>query len=123
VNCGHNPALLFRAKTGKVTRLNSSCTPIGISSEENCDLTSADLAAGDVLVLYTDGVTEAQNDLGEEFGTERLSTLLEHSYSLSAEHLVKRILSSAAGFCDQVGFSDDVNLLWPNTILIGRFDQ
>jgi serine phosphatase RsbU (regulator of sigma subunit) len=111
VNCGHNPALLFRAKTGKVTRLNSSCAPIGISSEENCDLTSADLAAGDVLVLYTDGVTEAQNDLGEEFGTERLSALLAHSYSLSAEHLMKRILSSAAGFCNQVGFSDDVTIV------------
>ncbi len=51
VNCGHNPALLFRAQTGTVTRLNSSCAPIGILAEDPCQLASADLCAGDVLVF------------------------------------------------------------------------
>jgi sigma-B regulation protein RsbU (phosphoserine phosphatase) len=111
VNCGHNPALLFRSDTGKVTRLNSSCAPIGISPEESCELASADLAAGDVLVFYTDGVTEAQNDLGEEFGTERLSALLERGSSLSAESLRSAIFSSVADFCNRVGFADDVTIL------------
>ena len=111
VNCGHNPALLFRSDTGKVTHLNSSCAPIGISPEESCELASADLAAGDVLVLYTDGVTEAQNALGEEFGTERLSALLERSSSLSAESLMSSIFGSVADFCNLVGFSDDVTIL------------
>src|SRR5882757_4141647 len=49
VNCGHNPALRYRAKTDTLTRMNSTCLPIGISSEEICELTSADLIAGDVL--------------------------------------------------------------------------
>jgi serine phosphatase RsbU (regulator of sigma subunit) len=111
VNCGHNPALLFRSDTGKVMRLNSSCAPIGICAEEICELASAGLAAGDVLVLYTDGVTEAQNDLGEEFGTERLSALLERGSSLSAESLMSAIYSSVADFCNQVGFADDVTIL------------
>jgi phosphoserine phosphatase RsbU/P len=111
VNCGHNPALLFRSETGKVTRLNSSCAPIGISSEQICELASAGLAAGDVLVFYTDGVTEAQNDLGEEFGTERLSALLERGSSLSAESLMSAIFSSVADFCNQVGLADDVTIL------------
>jgi sigma-B regulation protein RsbU (phosphoserine phosphatase) len=111
VNCGHNPALLFRSDTSKVTRLNSSCAPIGISPEESCELASADLAAGDVLVFYTDGVTEAQNDLGEEFGTERLSALLERGSSLSAESLMSAIFSSVADFCNRVGFADDVTIL------------
>jgi sigma-B regulation protein RsbU (phosphoserine phosphatase) len=48
VNCGHNPALLFRAQTGALTRLNSSCPPIGISLEETCKPASADLITGDV---------------------------------------------------------------------------
>src|SRR6266849_4824684 len=73
VNCGHNPALLFRAKTDTLTRMNSSCPPIGLSPEEICELASENLLAGDVLVFYTDGVTEAENRLGEEFGMERLS--------------------------------------------------
>ena len=111
VNCGHNPALLFRSETGRVTRLDSSCAPIGISAEEICDLASADLGAGDVLVLYTDGVTEAQNALGEEFGTERLSALLERGFALSAESLMSTIFSSASDFCNQVGFADDVTIL------------
>ena len=111
VNCGHNPALLFRAETGRVTRLNSSCTPIGISSEQNCQLASISLSAGDVLIFYTDGITEAQNRLGQEFGAERLSALLEHGCSLSAESLMKDILSSAADFSSEVGFSDDVTIV------------
>src|SRR5216684_1210726 len=111
VNCGHNPALLFRAKTGKLTRMNSSCPPIGISPEEICELASADLIAGDVLVFYTDGVTEAENPLGEEFGTERLSAVVRRGSSLSAEELVIDIFSSAADFCSEVGFNDDVTIL------------
>jgi sigma-B regulation protein RsbU (phosphoserine phosphatase) len=111
VNCGHNPALLFRAKTGKLTRMNSSCPPIGISPEEICELASADLIAGDVLVFYTDGVTEAENPLGEEFGTERLSAVVRRGSSLSAEDLMIDIFSSAADFCSEVGFNDDVTVL------------
>jgi sigma-B regulation protein RsbU (phosphoserine phosphatase) len=111
VNCGHNPALRFRASTDKVTLMNSSCPPIGLYSEELCDLTSADLAAGDVLVFYTDGVTEAQNPLGEEFGTQRLSEAVRRGSSGSAEGLVSDIIRSAANFCSEAGFSDDVTVV------------
>jgi len=111
VNCGHNPALLFRASTGTLTRLNSSCPPIGLSPEETCELTSADLMAGDVAVFYTDGVTEAENRLGEEFGLERLSAVVRRGSLLSAEELKIEIFKSAANFCGEVGFQDDVTIL------------
>jgi serine phosphatase RsbU (regulator of sigma subunit) len=111
VNCGHNPGLLFRAKTGTVTRMNSSCPPIGIFLDEHCELASACLNAGDVLVFYTDGVTEAKNGFGEEFGTERLSAVVRHGASLSAEGLMNDLFSSAANFCSEVGFHDDVTIL------------
>jgi sigma-B regulation protein RsbU (phosphoserine phosphatase) len=111
VNCGHNPALLFRASTGTLTRMNSSCPPIGLSPEETCELASADLMAGDVAVFYTDGVTEAENRLGEEFGLERLSAVVRRGSSLSAEELKIEIFKSAANFCSEVGFQDDVTIL------------
>jgi sigma-B regulation protein RsbU (phosphoserine phosphatase) len=111
VNCGHNPALLFRARTGALTRLNSSCPPIGISLEETCEPASADLITGDVLVFYTDGITEAQNQLGEEFGAERLSAVVRRGSSLSAEELMIDVFSSAADFCGEAGFNDDVTIL------------
>src|SRR6266849_8448710 len=111
VNCGHNPGLLFRAKTGTLTRLNSSCPPIGLSPEEICELASADLMAGDVAVFYTDGVTEAENLQREEFGMERLSAVIRRDSSLSAESLMNNIFQSAEDFCQEVGFNDDATLL------------
>ncbi len=111
VNCGHNPALLFRAKTDTVTCMDSSCPPIGMFSERPCELTSADLIAGDVMVFYTDGVTEAQNQLGEEFGMERLTAVVRRGSSMSAEDLMNDIFRSAANFCSEAGFHDDVTIL------------
>jgi serine phosphatase RsbU (regulator of sigma subunit) len=111
VNCGHNPALLFRAKTGTLSRLDSSCPPIGLSPDELCQLASDDLVAGDTLVFYTDGVTEAENPLGEEFGMERLSAVLRAGSSLSAEELTTNIFNSAANFSGDVGFHDDVTIV------------
>src|SRR5437016_1875620 len=111
VNCGHNPALLFRAKTGALRRMDSSCPPIGLSLDEICELAAADLIGGDVLVFYTDGVTEAENRLGEEFGLERLSTVVRDGSSLSAEGLTVNIFNSAADFCGDVGFHDDVTIV------------
>src|SRR5258707_9312510 len=118
VNCGHNPALLFRAQTGTLTRMNSSCPPIGLSPDEICDLASADLIAGDVLIFYTDGITEAENQLAEEFGMERLSAVVRGGSSLSADGLMTNIFSSPAEFCGGVAFNDDVTIL----VVKGDFD-
>jgi len=111
INCGHNPALLFRAMTHDVIPMNSSCFPIGMFESEACAISSANLSAGDILVLYTDGVTEAENSLGEEFGLERLSTLIRRGHTLSADGLINHILESVTDFSKGVGFADDVTLL------------
>ena len=110
VNCGHNPALLFRANTDTLSLMNSSCPPIGVSPEEICELASADLSPGDVVVFYTDGVTEAENRFGEEFGMLRLSAIVRRGSSLSAEDLMVDIYNSAANFCGD-NFNDDVTIL------------
>jgi sigma-B regulation protein RsbU (phosphoserine phosphatase) len=110
VNCGHNPALLFRANTGALSLMNSSCPPIGLSPEEICELASEDLMAGDVLVFYTDGVTEAENQRGEEFGMERLSAVVLRGSSLPAEDLMTNIYNAAADFCGD-DFNDDMTIL------------
>src|SRR5229473_1492848 len=111
VNCGHNPALLLQAKTHDVVPMNSSCFPVGMFDSVGCEINRADLAAGDILVLYTDGITEAENPQGEEFGMERLSALIQSSYMLSADGLMNNILETATDFCREVGFNDDVTIL------------
>jgi len=111
VNCGHNPALLFQAKTRDVAPMNSSCFPIGMFGSLACSIKPATLDAGDVLVLYTDGVTEAENSLGEEFGMERLSSLIRRGHKLPADELLKHILKSVTQFSQEVGFEDDATIL------------
>jgi serine phosphatase RsbU (regulator of sigma subunit) len=111
VNCGHNPALLFRAKTREVIPMNSSCFPLGMFESVTCEIKRADVAAGDLLVLYTDGITEAENSQGEQFGMGRLSAVIRRDSSLSAEELMDSILQSAEDFCHGVGFNDDATVL------------
>ena len=111
VNCGHNPALLFQAKTQDVVPMNSSCFPIGMFDSVACSINPASLTGGDILVLYTDGVTEAENSLGEEFGMERLSTLIRLGHALSADELMNHILESVTDFSRDVGFDDDATIL------------
>src|SRR6266702_2669523 len=71
INCGHLPALVLR-RDGTVERLHSTCTVLGLFKELECSISECQLFPGDLLVLYTDGVTEACNDAGEEFGERRL---------------------------------------------------
>lgn len=121
VNCGHNPALLFRARTGTVAVLDSSCPPIGMAAQEHCQLISVGLDPGDVLLFYTDGVTEARNGLDEEFGTERLSAALKSDASLSAERLMTTIFSEVENFCRHFGFKDDATILVVKCTFDGSF--
>jgi serine phosphatase RsbU (regulator of sigma subunit) len=111
VNCGHNPALLFRANSRDVVPMNSSCFPLGMFDSVSCEINRASLAAGDILVLYTDGITEAENSQEEEFGMERLSAVIRRDSSLSAEKLMDSIFQSANDFCEGLGFTDDATVL------------
>ena len=116
VNCGHNPALLFQKKTHDVAPMNSSCFPIGMFDSFACAINPAHLSAGDILVLYTDGVTEAENLQGEEFGMERLSELIRRGHAMSADALMNHILETVTDFSRDVGFTDDA------TILVAKFN-
>ena len=78
VNCGHLSGLLVRGD-GKVDRLASTSMLLGLFREWNCSICEQQLSSGDVLVLYTDGITEASNERGEEFGEQCLvESLLQH---------------------------------------------
>src|SRR5438552_388542 len=65
-NCGHLPALLFR-RDGTIEKLDSTCTVLGLFKEWDCSIIELGLFSGDMLALYTDGITESFNQAGEEF--------------------------------------------------------
>jgi serine phosphatase RsbU (regulator of sigma subunit)/biotin operon repressor len=108
-NCGHLPALLLR-HDGSMERLRSTCTVVGLFSDWKCETTETCLLPGDTLALYTDGVTEACNDQGEEFGEERLAEALHCHRHLSADGLLTAIVDEVQRFSPQEQ-QDDITLI------------
>src|SRR5260221_12844799 len=77
-NCGHLPALILRVD-GSVIRLDATATVLGIFRKWECEVGECQLAPGDMLALYTDGITESFDTDGDEFGESRLvDSLLRH---------------------------------------------
>jgi phosphoserine phosphatase RsbU/P len=79
--------------------------------QERCEVNCLDIGSGDMLVLYTDGVTEAENRSGVEFGLERLTAVAQSSSSLPAERLMHVIFQEVVDFCQDASFRDDVTIL------------
>jgi len=97
VNCGHVPPFLRRA-AGDIERLEPTATMIGAFREWRCAESNVSLARGDRLVIYSDGVTEAGIDTGEEFGEDRLIRLLGRRPEESAESLVQSMVDEVVSF-------------------------
>jgi phosphoserine phosphatase RsbU/P len=107
-NAGHNAPVLVRAG-GSVERLHCGGLVLGLAVEAPYEQGTVQLEAGDRLLLFTDGLTEANNDGGEEFGEERLIDTAMQNRGLSAKALEEKLLASAAAFSS--GFTDDVTLV------------
>jgi len=105
VNCGHLSGLLVRSD-GKVDRLESTSTLLGLFSEWNCAMREQQLSPGDVLVLYTDGVTEASNERGEEFGERCLIESLQQHRDLPCQALLTAIVDGVRRFSVQEQHDD-----------------
>lgn len=87
VSAGHNPLLLYRASTRRTSRLNPAGMPLGVPTTMEADFERAveelqiQLEDGDAFILYTDGITEAVNREGEQYGLNRLETFLHEEWS------------------------------------------
>jgi sigma-B regulation protein RsbU (phosphoserine phosphatase) len=91
VSCGHNPAILIRA-AGGVERLDSTATVLGAFPEWAAAEQSTTLNSGDLLAIYSDGITEAGRDHGAEFGEDRLIDLIRRSREQTVPLLVLSIV-------------------------------
>jgi len=109
VNAGHNPPLLVRAD-GRVERLSAGGPVIGLFPDVTFTTGDLHVGDGDHLVLYTDGVTEALNDEGEEFGEERLIAAARDGAS-SAAAVQEAIIAAHTRFTADTPRSDDMTLL------------
>jgi phosphoserine phosphatase RsbU/P len=110
VNAGHNSPVIRRANGG-TERLESSSLPLGISPEAAFSSSSVDLASGDTLVLFTDGVVEAFNSAGEEFSDPRWLGVIRSLPKLSAEETLRQLMKSVEEFVGATRQSDDITCL------------
>jgi len=108
---GHNPALFYRAATQSCEYVSASGVAIGLFKTAQFALETASLAVGDILVLYTDGITEAINLDEDEFGEERLEALLIEHAALPAAQLTDLILDAVNEFTEGQSLMDDATLL------------
>jgi phosphoserine phosphatase RsbU/P len=112
VNCGHNPPLLLRAD-GEVEWLAATATVLGLFDTWDCAVGETRLDSGDTLIIYSDGVTEARNDQGEEFGQDRLLEATLNLNHLGASSLLETLVPRVRQFC---GYEQDDDL----TLLVIR---
>jgi serine phosphatase RsbU (regulator of sigma subunit) len=111
VNAGHNPPLVYRAADGSFSELAGTGIAIGAVPDADYGAGSVVLEPGDVAVLYTDGITEAENDAAEFYGEDRLREAIAESSTLPAGEIVDAILASVQAFSGAVPQSDDITLM------------
>ena len=110
VNCGHNDGIVLRA-SGEVEMLACSGLALGLFAGRVYEEQSFDLAPGDLLAIYSDGVTEANNIKEEEYSTERLIEMLRAHRERPAAEIVSEILDDIDRFVGAAPQFDDITLL------------
>ena len=108
-NAGHNPPLHI-AKNGTLTPLNIGGMVLGVFPDTSYEQSELRLNAGDRLVFYTDGITEARDGEGEEFGDERLMTTAVDARMQPADALKTVLLDAVNSFTGGT-FEDDATLI------------
>jgi serine phosphatase RsbU (regulator of sigma subunit) len=111
-NAAHNPPYLCSAQGGvKIRRLTRTGLPVGIFDDRNWERGSIAISPGDVLVMYTDGVTEAENGEREQFGDERLEQVIRANLDASAQQLCDTVRNAVNEFAGSERHSDDITLM------------
>jgi len=111
INAGHNPPLLRRG-SGELEQLEAGGLPFGIKLDAPYEAGAVSLAPGDLLLVFTDGVVEAQNESGEEYGDTRLVELLKAAPQGGAADQLKHLMNSVDGFVRSTRQHDDITCLF-----------
>ncbi|HXG83689.1 MAG TPA: SpoIIE family protein phosphatase [Pyrinomonadaceae bacterium] len=110
INAGHNPPLIGRAD-GTVEQLESGGFPLGILPMAQYDVGETHLQPGEALVIYSDGVSEANNAAGDEFGMERLTEVVRKNVAASAAGMRDKVESALSAFTKTAPANDDITLV------------
>ena len=113
-NAGHNPPYLFGPEIG-IKTLNNTGMPLGIDEENSWGQDEVSISAGEVLLLYTDGVTDAQNSDGEFIDRKMLATTVQNNINKPTQELLNIILDKVHRFVGDSPRFDDITM-----VILGR---
>jgi sigma-B regulation protein RsbU (phosphoserine phosphatase) len=111
VSAGHNPAYLYRCATGKIERLVSDLFVLGMFDSASYETCALHLSKGDMLVVYSDGLTDAHNRQEEMFGEERLLELIEQEAPSGSRALEQKLLKAVEEFTQGTPQTDDITFV------------
>ncbi|RPH94376.1 serine/threonine-protein phosphatase, partial [candidate division KSB1 bacterium] len=118
VNAGHNPPLL-RRDDGSIETLEAGGLILGMMCGVQYEQATIPLRAGDVLLMYTDGASEAMNGQNEEFGENRLRVFLNRDHSLPPHEALTALEREVHDFSGDDSLEDDFTLLWARVTATG----
>jgi serine phosphatase RsbU (regulator of sigma subunit) len=108
ISAGHNTAWLFRSRTGDLEDLPSGGIPLGLLPQTSYRASFVEITPGDILVVYSDGLTDAENPKGEEWGEERIRELIRATAPHGAEALERELLTALNRFTLGSEQTDDI---------------
>jgi sigma-B regulation protein RsbU (phosphoserine phosphatase) len=111
ISAGHNPTYLFRAATGEIEELNSNNMIVGAFSFATFEAAKIEMNRGDLLLAYSDGLTEAENPQGEMLGEERVKTVIRSQAPSGAKHLEQQLLETIQSFTRGRSLTDDITIM------------
>lgn len=111
LSAGHNPAFQYRAQTGMLERLAAGGLPLGIFADASYSSSPLELQPGDILLVYSDGLTEAVNCADEEFGEDRLRSVMAAKAPEGIEALRAGLLRELNEFTKGAAQNDDITFL------------
>ena len=111
ISAGHNPAYLFRSVTGKIQKLFSDAFFLGMFEEATFESRPFQLGQGDILVVISDGVTDAQNPTQEMFGEQRLLQVIRKEAPAGSHAIEQQLLKSIAEFTQGTAQNDDITFV------------
>ena len=111
ISAGHNPAYLFRSATGKIEKLFSEAHFLGMFDYASYQSRTFRLDKGDILVVYSDGLTDAQNQWEEMFGEERLLSIIRQEAPSGSHALEQKFLQAIGEFTQGMPQTDDITCM------------
>ena len=111
VNAGHDPAMIYDREGGGFEELTGDALPLGVSEMTAYQKLNKKITPGQIIIIGTDGIWEAQSPQGEMFGKERFKEIIRNNAGRPAKDIIQTVIKEVDRFCHPLEKTDDVTLV------------